>query len=81
MAPLSGLETHPLAPTWHRVGGFMFRHGEHFYNFEGLRTYKEKFEPVWTPKYLASPGALALPLILFDVSALNAGSASGLVHR
>ena len=47
MAPLSGLEAHPLAPAWHRVGNFIFRHGEHFYNFEGLRRYKMKFDPVW----------------------------------
>ena len=33
MAPLWGLENHPLAPAWHRVGNFVFRHGEHFYNF------------------------------------------------
>ncbi len=45
MAPLSGLDRHPLAPAWHRVGNFVFRHGEHFYNFEGLRRYKAKFDP------------------------------------
>ena len=37
MAPLAGLENHPLAPAWHRVGNFVFRQGEHFYNFDGLR--------------------------------------------
>ncbi|HEX7416614.1 MAG TPA: bifunctional lysylphosphatidylglycerol flippase/synthetase MprF, partial [Steroidobacteraceae bacterium] len=49
MAPLGGLERHPLAPAWHRVGNFVFRHGEHFYNFDGLRRYKTKFDPVWEP--------------------------------
>ncbi|HVW68199.1 MAG TPA: bifunctional lysylphosphatidylglycerol flippase/synthetase MprF, partial [Steroidobacteraceae bacterium] len=44
MAPLAGLEVHPLAPAWHRVGNFVFRHGEHFYNFDGLRRYKAKFD-------------------------------------
>ena len=43
MAPLAGLEQHPLAPAWHRVGNFVFRYGEHFYNFDGLRRYKAKF--------------------------------------
>ncbi len=56
MAPLAGLEQHPLAPAWHRVGNFVFRYGEHFYNFEGLRRYKTKFRPVWEPRYLVGPG-------------------------
>jgi hypothetical protein len=73
MAPLAGLEQHPLAPVWHRVGNFVFRYGEHFYNFEGLRRYKAKFRPEWEPKYLVAPGGIALPRIMFDVSALIAG--------
>ena len=73
MAPLSGLEQHPLAPIWHRVGNFVFDVGGHFYNFEGLRRYKEKFRPVWEPRYLAAPGGLALPRVLLDVTSLIAG--------
>jgi phosphatidylglycerol lysyltransferase len=81
MAPLAGLEQHPLAPIWHRAGNFVFRHGEHFYNFEGLRRYKAKFHPEWTPKYLACPGGLALPRVLLDVSLLIAGGVKELVAR
>jgi phosphatidylglycerol lysyltransferase len=73
MAPLSGLDRHPLAPAWHRVGNFVFRHGEHFYNFEGLRRYKAKFDPHWEPKYLIARGGIALPRVLMDVSVLIAG--------
>jgi phosphatidylglycerol lysyltransferase len=73
MAPLSGLERHPLAPAWHRVGNFIFRHGEHFYNFEGLRRYKAKFGPHWEPRYLVARGGIALPRVLVDVSVLIAG--------
>ena len=51
----------------------MFRHGEHFYNFEGLRRYKAKFRPVWEPSISSRPGGIALPRILLDVSALIAG--------
>ena len=70
MAPLSGLETHPLAPLWHRIGTLVYRHGDNFYNFEGLRAYKAKFKPEWRPKYLAAPRGLALPSVLLDISAL-----------
>jgi phosphatidylglycerol lysyltransferase len=79
MAPLSGLETHALAPVWHRIGTLMFRHGEHFYNFQGLRAYKQKFHPEWRPKYLAVPRGITLPTVLLDVAALIAGGMRGIV--
>ena len=81
MAPLSGLEAHPLAPAWHRVGNFIFRHGEHFYNFEGLRRYKAKFDPTWDPRYLVARGGIALPRVLIDVSTLIAGGVKELFAR
>ena len=56
-----------------RLGSFLYRHGERFYNFQGLRAFKEKFHPVWEARYLAYPGGLSLPRILADVSALIAG--------
>lgn len=73
MAPLAGLEQHRLAPAWHKIGGFVSRHGEDFYNFAGLRQYKDKFHPEWKPRYLAAPGRLALPRVLLDVTALVSG--------
>lgn len=81
MAPLSGLENRPLAPLWSKVGAFLFHHGEHFYNFQGLRQYKEKFEPQWDPKYLASPGGLSLPRIFTDLASLIAGGLKGIVSK
>ncbi len=81
MAPLSGLETHALAPLWNKLGAFVFRHGEHFYNFQGLREYKEKFNPEWTPKYLASPGGLALPRILTNLASLISRGLKGVVTK
>ena len=81
MAPLAGLERHPLAPVWHRVGNFVFRYGEHFYNFHGLRRYKAKFNPVWESKYLASPGGLALPRVLLDISVLISGGVKELFAK
>ena len=72
-APLSGLEDRALAPLRSRFGSFLFRHGEHFYNFQGLRSYKEKFDPVWEPRYMAYPGGIRLALILVDIAALTSG--------
>ena len=73
MAPLAGLHAYPEPSVLTRVGAFVYRHAEHFYNFEGLRRYKAKYGPVWTPLYLASPGGLALPPVLVDVTSLIAG--------
>jgi phosphatidylglycerol lysyltransferase len=73
MAPLSGLAARSLAPFWHRVGALVFERGTSFYNFRGLRRYKEKFLPEWQPRYLACPGGLAPAWVLSDVTALVSG--------
>ena len=80
-APLSGLDAGPRAALWHRAGTFVYRHGEHFYNFRGLRAYKQKFLPVWTPVYLASPGGARLARILIEVTALIAGGYASIFSR
>jgi phosphatidylglycerol lysyltransferase len=81
MAPLSGIENRSLAPLWNRVGAMLFSRGEPFYNFQGLRQYKEKFDPIWEPRYLASPGGLVLPRILTNVASLISGGLAGVVSR
>jgi phosphatidylglycerol lysyltransferase len=81
MVPLAGLERRRLAPLWSQAGAFLFRHGEHFYNFQGLLRFKAKFEPIWEPRYLAAPGGFALPRVLRDVTLLISGGVSGLVTK
>ncbi|MBX9607743.1 MAG: bifunctional lysylphosphatidylglycerol flippase/synthetase MprF [Gammaproteobacteria bacterium] len=81
MAPMSGMATHPLAARWHRFGRLVFEHGERFYNFRGLRSFKEKFDPTWEPRYLAAPGGLAPLLVLGDVATLIAGGLRGIVAK
>ncbi len=73
MAPLSGLERHHLAPLWHKIGTLIYRHGEEFYNFEGLYAYKQKFDPVWRPRYLAAPPGLRIPMVLLTIVAIISG--------
>ncbi|HXI21724.1 MAG TPA: phosphatidylglycerol lysyltransferase domain-containing protein, partial [Gemmatimonadales bacterium] len=81
MAPLAGLQSRALAPLWTRAGAFLFVQGESFYNFKGLRDYKARFDPVWEPRYLASPGGLALPFILADIAALVGGGYRGVFTK
>ncbi|HLJ09945.1 MAG TPA: bifunctional lysylphosphatidylglycerol flippase/synthetase MprF [Planctomycetaceae bacterium] len=70
MAPLSGIEAREPSPLWNKLAALLYRHGDRFYGFEGLREYKDKFDPVWKAKYLVARGGLALPRILADLTAL-----------
>ena len=81
MAPLSGLEEHALAPAWHKLGRMVQRYGETFYNFEGLRKFKQKFDPVWRPRYLAAPDGLAMAGALLDVTALISGGVRNVLRK
>ncbi|MCD6200092.1 MAG: DUF2156 domain-containing protein [Deltaproteobacteria bacterium] len=81
MGPFSGLNDHALAPVWNRLGAFVFHHSEHFYNFQGLRRYKEKFQPEWESKYLASPGGVALPRICANIASLISRGFRGAISK
>ncbi|WP_462382364.1 bifunctional lysylphosphatidylglycerol flippase/synthetase MprF [Pseudomonas sp. Marseille-QA0892] len=81
MVPLAGLHPRRGAPITQRLGAMVFRRGEQFYNFQGLRRFKDKFDPEWEPRYMAVPAGLD-PLVAFaDTAALIAGGYTGLVKR
>ncbi|HTL47051.1 MAG TPA: bifunctional lysylphosphatidylglycerol flippase/synthetase MprF [Verrucomicrobiae bacterium] len=81
MAPLAGLENREFAPLWNKLGAFIFSRGEYFYNFEGLRDYKEKFGPQWRPKYIALPGGFSVPRALADIASLNSRGLKGIFSK
>jgi len=70
MAPLSGIESRRLSPLWNRITQLLFKHGDRLYSFEGLRQYKDKFDPEWEGRYIALPRGMALPKMLADLTAL-----------
>ncbi len=71
MAPLSGLVQDEMAPLYARIGQFIFERGERFYNFQGIRRFKQKFDPDWEPRYIAAPGYWSLPIVLALVGKLT----------
>jgi phosphatidylglycerol lysyltransferase len=81
MAPFSGFESHRLAPLWNRAAALLFRYGEPFYNFRGLRSFKEKFDPVWEPRFLAYPDGVPAPLVMTRIAALTSGGVTGAVAK
>lgn len=80
-APLSGLSERSVARSWNRFGRLIYRHGGAFYNFEGLRAFKQKFGPDWRPRYLAVPPNVSPMRAMGDVALLIAGSARGLIAK
>jgi phosphatidylglycerol lysyltransferase len=81
MAPFSGLERHALAPAWTRLGALLYTHGGQLYNFQGLRRFKDKFDPVWESKYLASPGGTVPPRVLANIATLVSGGVRGVIAK
>jgi phosphatidylglycerol lysyltransferase len=77
MAPLASVGEHHGARLSERLAGLLFRRGEHWYNFQGVRSYKQKFDPEWMPRYMAYQAAAEWPVALANVSALIAGSWGG----
>ena len=71
MAPLSGLIDAEYAPLFARIGHFIFERGERFYNFKGLRRFKQKFNPRWEPRYIATPKYWQLPIALAHAARLT----------
>ncbi|MGH6955661.1 MAG: GNAT family N-acetyltransferase, partial [Caulobacteraceae bacterium] len=81
MAPLAGLEDRPLAPIMSRVGRLLFERGEEIYNFQGVRRYKDKYDPLWSPRYVAAARKWAIPILIADVGLLSSGGVAGLTRR
>ena len=74
MSPMAGMAERSGAPKWQRAARLVYEHGDRFYNFRGLRGFKDKFEPVWEARFLAAPRGLATAFILADVTTLIGGA-------
>ena len=70
-----------LVPALTRLGAFLYRHGDPFYGFDGLRQYKSKFAPDWEPVYMAGPSIRKVGIALGDVSLLTSGGIAGMLKR
>jgi phosphatidylglycerol lysyltransferase len=73
MAPLGGVGNTRYARRGEKVARLAFEYGNRFYNYKGLRSFKEKFHPEWRSAYLAYPILKPLPMLLMDSAALIAG--------
>jgi phosphatidylglycerol lysyltransferase len=63
LSSLSGIREQDGDPTVERALHYIYEHVTQFYNFKGLHTFKEKFHPDWSPRYLVYPGPASLPAV------------------
>jgi phosphatidylglycerol lysyltransferase len=73
MAPLATVGEIKQAHLNERLANILFQHGEHWYNFRGIRLFKQKFNPRWVPRYLAYPSIWIWPQVIVNVATLIAG--------
>ncbi|MBZ5498090.1 MAG: bifunctional lysylphosphatidylglycerol flippase/synthetase MprF [Acidobacteriia bacterium] len=79
MAPLATVGEVRQARLGERLANILFQHGEHWYNFRGIRLFKQKFDPRWVPRYLAYPAFWMWPQVIVNVAALIAGGWKNLI--
>jgi phosphatidylglycerol lysyltransferase len=64
-----------------RLGRKLFERGEDIYNFQGVRRYKDKYDPVWAPRYIAAANRWSITVGMADVGLLSSGGVSALTKR
>jgi phosphatidylglycerol lysyltransferase len=73
ISPLGGVGKTRYARPSEKLARLVFEFGNRFYNYKGLRSFKDKFHPEWRSTYLAYPILTPLPMLLVDTAALIAG--------
>jgi lysylphosphatidylglycerol synthetase-like protein (DUF2156 family) len=46
-----------------------------------VRRYKDKYDPLWAPRYIAAARKWAIPFLMADVGLLSSGGMAGLTRR
>lgn len=70
MAPLFDVGQQRRSKRVERLAHLLFEHGERIYNYRGLHLFKDKFRPVWEPRYLCYPRPWDWPGAVLAASSL-----------
>ena len=81
LSALSGVGEQADDPAIEKVMYWIYEHVDQFYNFKGLHSFKEKFHPEWSPRYLIYPGAANLAQAWLAVVRANSGNQNLLVNN
>jgi phosphatidylglycerol lysyltransferase len=74
LAPLRGLDRRNTGSRWNRFGADLYRHGEHYSDFNELRRCKARFAPRWDSRFISSRPGLSLARAIPDLAKLVAES-------
>lgn len=82
LSALSGVGEHSDDPFIERTLNFIYHNVNRIYNFRGLHSFKEKFHPIWSQRYLVYPTMSNLPAISAAIFRASFGGGSlSLVRR
>ncbi len=74
LSALSGIGQMTTDPAIERALRYAFEHLNGFYSFKGLHSYKDKFGPKWSPRYLIYPNLATLPAVGAALIRANTGN-------
>lgn len=74
LSPVIGVGEKPDDPRNERALHIVSEYASRFFNFRGLRHFKEKFHPNWEPRYLIYPGTANLPQVLTTLIRVHSGN-------
>jgi phosphatidylglycerol lysyltransferase len=74
LSALSGVGESPEDPAVERALHYVYEHINQFYNFKGLHEFKEKFHPLWSPRYLIYPSPSSLLLVVLATIWADSGN-------
>lgn len=70
MAPLSNVGINQYSHYREKLAHIVYKYGKEVYNFGGLRSFKEKFDPQWESRYLIYEDLSMLPASLIEATIL-----------
>lgn len=71
LSGLAGVGETSSDPAIEQALHYFYTHANTAYNFRGLHSFKEKFAPAWSPRYLIYPNLASLPMVAVALNDLG----------